>query len=157
MVTAALLIALAGCRPRRAAEAPPVTPSVAPEADPAGAATAGAPDAAVAVAPLRPPAADRAKGTLCGAAGTGSRFAVRGVDAADVLNVRAAPDPASAIVGQLPPDATGVLGTGERRKRAGAAWRKIACGALQGWVNETFLAPEGRAARPAAKRVSRRR
>lgn len=58
----------------------------------------------------------------------------------DVLNVREAPDKGSAVLGGLPPDATGVRGTSNRRRVGGSTWREVECGNLRGWVNEKFLA-----------------
>jgi hypothetical protein len=72
----------------------------------------------------------------------GERLVVRDVDPTDVLNVRAQPHWKSPILGKLPPNATHVLGTPERRNVGGSPWRKIACGKVRGWVNERFLAPE---------------
>jgi hypothetical protein len=72
----------------------------------------------------------------------GPRYIVQGVEASDVLNVRAQAHWKSPILGKLPPHATHVLGTPERKDVSGSPWRKIACGKLRGWVNERFLAPE---------------
>lgn len=68
-------------------------------------------------------------------------MSVRGVDAADVLNVRAHPDWTSDVLGTLPPTATGIIGTPERKRIAGSSWRKVRCRGMVGWVNEKFLAP----------------
>jgi hypothetical protein len=85
---------------------------------------------------------DKPSGTRCeGGSGKGERFAVQGVAANDVLNVREAPDKASAILGELPPDATGVHGTANRRRVGSSTWREVDCGNLHGWVNERFLSP----------------
>jgi hypothetical protein len=67
---------------------------------------------------------------------------VQGVAADDVLNVREAPDKAAAVLGALPPDATGVRGTPNRRRVGASTWREVECGDLRGWVNERFLARE---------------
>ena len=56
--------------------------------------------------------------------------------------MRQAPDKASAILGELPPDATGVRGTANRRRVGSSVWREVECGNLHGWVNERFLARE---------------
>jgi len=64
---------------------------------------------------------------------------VHGVATDDTLNVRESPDRASAILGELPPDATGVVGTPNRKKVGASTWREIECGPLRGWVNERFL------------------
>jgi hypothetical protein len=67
---------------------------------------------------------------------------VQGVAADDVLNVRESPDKAAAVLGGLPPDATGVRGTANRRRVGSSIWREVECGNLRGWVNERFLARE---------------
>lgn len=82
--------------------------------------------------------APREESGTCGS-GPGERLSVRGVDLADVLNVRAKPDWTSEVLGTLPPTATGVIGTGERQKAGGSSWRKVRCRDLSGWVNERFL------------------
>jgi hypothetical protein len=80
--------------------------------------------------------------TGCGP-GAGERFFVQGVAATDTLNVRAEPDPRAAVLGELPPDATGVIGTEETARVGSSIWRKVRCQRTIGWVNERFLAPEG--------------
>jgi hypothetical protein len=92
-------------------------------------------------APAYKPVNDKPSGSRCeGGSGKGERLAVQGVAANDVLNVREAPDKASTILGELPPDATGVRGTANRRRVGSSTWREVECGNLHGWVNERFLA-----------------
>ena len=80
-------------------------------------------------------------GSRCeGGTAKGERLSVQGVAADDVLNVREAPDKAAAVLGGLPPDATGVRGTPNRRRVGASIWREVECGNLRGWVNERFLA-----------------
>jgi len=102
--------------------------------------------AAAAPAPAPEPArpgADRPPGSRCeGGTAKGERLSVQGVAADDVLNVREAPDKAAAVLGALPPDATGVRGTPNRRRVGASTWREVECGNLRGWVNERFLARE---------------
>jgi hypothetical protein len=87
------------------------------------------------------PSADRPPGSRCeGGTAKGERLSVQGVAADDVLNVREAPDKAAAVLGALPPDATGVRGTQNRRRVGASIWREVECGNLRGWVNERFLA-----------------
>jgi len=89
------------------------------------------------------PSADRPAGSRCeGGSAKGERLSVQGVAADDVLNVREAPDKAAAVLGALPPDATGVRGTPNRRRVGASTWREVECGNLRGWVNERFLARE---------------
>ena len=89
------------------------------------------------------PSADRPPGSRCeGGTAKGERLSVQGVAADDVLNVREAPDKAAAVLGALPPDATGVRGTPNRRRVGASTWREVECGNLRGWVNERFLARE---------------
>lgn len=82
-------------------------------------------------------------GSRCeGGSGKGEPLSVQGVAADDVLNVRQAPDKGAAVLGGLPPDATGVRGTSNRRRVGASIWREVECGNLRGWVNERFLARE---------------
>jgi hypothetical protein len=94
-------------------------------------------------APARRASARPSSGGPCGG-GTvkGELLSVQGVAADDVLNVREAPDKSAAVLGGLPPDATGVHGTANRRRVGASTWREVECGSLRGWVNERFLAPE---------------
>jgi hypothetical protein len=122
--------------------APPPPPPVAvapPEPDPA---PQGMPSSYRKNAPVHKAVvrhrAPREESGACGS-GPGERLTVRGVDLADVLNVRAKPDWTSEVLGTLPPTATGVIGTGERQKAGGSSWRKVRCRDLSGWVNERFL------------------
>ena len=61
------------------------------------------------------------------------------VDPGDVLNVRAAPDPYSSIVGTIPYDGVNVRITGEGVPVGYAHWFPITYEGVTGWVNETFL------------------
>ena len=65
---------------------------------------------------------------------------VVGVEANDMLNLRAAPDAKAAKTGTLPPDAAGISVVAVDTK--GADWVKIAKGTVSGWVNAKFLAYE---------------
>jgi hypothetical protein len=104
---------------------------------------APAPEPAPSPAPVYKQVADKPQGGPCaGGSGKGERLTVQGVAADDVLNVREAPDKASAVLGGLPPDATGVRGTANRRRVGASTWREVECGQLRGWVNERFLARE---------------
>jgi hypothetical protein len=95
--------------------------------------------------PVPKPVDDKPRGTTCEATGGhGELLSVTGVAADDVLNVREAPDRASAILGGLPPDTTGVRGTSNRKRVGGSSWREIECGKIRGWVNERFLAAGAR-------------
>ncbi|MEA2699897.1 MAG: hypothetical protein QOI66_4168 [Myxococcales bacterium] len=118
------------------AEPPPVEEPVA-VAPPRPPVPPPAPPRAPAPAPARP----RPKDDRLGACGTGKgpRFNVRGVDEQDTLNVRAAPDTQSDVLGQLSPHATGVLSLGQRRHVGASTWHKVKCGGVVGWVNERFL------------------
>lgn len=66
-------------------------------------------------------------------------YAVVLVAPGDVLNVRAEPDPAAAVVGTLGPAARGVVATGERRPVGSAEWAQVRVGAATGWVNAAYL------------------
>ncbi len=148
--------------PPAPAAAPPPPPSPPPAAAPAHELTvessvpvpmpprrvsrhlaAAAPRPAPPPEPAEParPSADKPTGSRCeGGTAKGERLNVQGVAADDVLNVRESPDKAAAVLGGLPPDATGVRGTSNRRRVGGSIWREVECGSLRGWVNERFLA-----------------
>ena len=76
---------------------------------------------------------------------TPAGYAVTGVAADDMLNVRSGPGVGNMITGMLPPNATGILPTGQSAQSAdGGTWWQIADPALPGgtgWVNARFLAP----------------
>jgi hypothetical protein len=76
-------------------------------------------------------------GTPCEVGGAkGPYYDVWGVEASDVLNVRSEPGATAAVLGELPPDSTGVSLLGDK---AVGSWRKIECGKVRGWVNAKFL------------------
>ncbi|HET7522999.1 MAG TPA: hypothetical protein VFJ79_02530, partial [Acidimicrobiales bacterium] len=60
----------------------------------------------------------------------------------DTLNVRAEPSPHAKKVGEIPRDATGVVGLGPVQTKGGAVWRKVRFGSLAGWVNDAYLKPD---------------
>jgi uncharacterized protein YraI len=64
------------------------------------------------------------------------------VDPSDVLNVRAAPGPEHPVVARIPPEATGIVAIGARRRVGGGFWREVTYGDAHGWVNEKFLVEE---------------
>ena len=117
-------------------------------------ATASAPAAPAAAAPIAPtsqpvtaaPQAQTQAQTQTMPVG----YAVTGVAADDVLNIRSGPGTENMITGMLPPNATGITPTGDSAQSAdGGTWWQIADPALPGetgWVNARFLAP---AAQPA--------
>jgi len=89
-------------------------------------------------------------------------YAVRGVAAGDVLNIRAAPSAKSAAIGQVPHDGRALQNLGCRggptfaewqtmseaeRTRAGRKrWCKIRYQGVEGWVAGWFLAEDSGAA-----------
>ena len=76
------------------------------------------------------------RGSPCEGSGKGASYDVWGVEASDVLNVRAQPSASASVLGELAPDTTGVSLTGDKS----GSWRKIECGKVVGWVNGKFLA-----------------
>jgi len=134
-------------RPAPVAEAEPLPPPPPPPSPPPPVAVApepepvpqGMPSSFRRNAPVHKAPRHRVVETGSCGSGSGERLSVRGVDLADVLNVRAKPDWTSEVLGTLPPTATGVIGTGERQKAGGSSWRKVRCRDLSGWVNERFL------------------
>ncbi len=72
---------------------------------------------------------------------------VTGVAADDRLNVRADIDRVghfseAAVIGSLPPDATGVAATGRAVRLGEARWAEILFGGRSGWVNARYLRRE---------------
>lgn len=67
-------------------------------------------------------------------------FAVKGVAADDVLNMRDAPN-GNQVVGRIPPDARGIVALGPRKKDQGT-WAQVRYGSVTGWVNVRFLTPD---------------
>lgn len=67
-------------------------------------------------------------------------YRVAFVAANDTLNVRRRADADSAVVGQLPPDATGITVAGEGQSvRGGGLWLPVETAAGSGYVNGRFL------------------
>jgi hypothetical protein len=124
--------------PRHAARTPAPTPAARVTA----ASTRPAPDPAPEPAVGYMAVQDKRAGSACpaGGRGDGELLSVHGVAENDTLNVRESPDRAAVVVGELPPDATGVRGTANRKKIGASMWREVECGKLRGWVNERFLA-----------------
>ncbi|MCC5999601.1 MAG: SH3 domain-containing protein [Pararhodobacter sp.] len=127
------------------------TPAPAPASQPAAPTQPAADTSAAAApsaAPSQPVTAAPQTQTPVAAAG----YAVTGVAADDVLNVRSGPGTENMITGMLPPNATGITPTGDSAQSAdGGTWWQIADPALPGgtgWVNARFLALAG-AASPA--------
>jgi Bacterial SH3 domain len=75
-------------------------------------------------------------------ASEGRRFFVRGVDRSDVLNIRAEPGAKSPVIGEIPPETTGIVSTGARRQVGPGIWREVTYRGVRGWVNERFLVEE---------------
>lgn len=71
--------------------------------------------------------------------GTGTAYRVVGVEAHDVLNVRARPGARAPVVGALPPNATGAVKTGRTARVGSQIWAEIRYRTLRGWVNARFL------------------
>ena len=143
-----LILSLEGCKSHQRARRPrAATPPVAVEEPPPPPPKVEEPPRP---APPPPPKEDASP---CGPRGKGPHFAVTGVEAADTLNVRVAPDPQSEVVGQLLPNTSGVADLGRQQKVGPATWRKVRCGALIGWVNGRFLDPDEGDRKATAKRM----
>src|SRR6185369_8650579 len=84
-----------------------------------------------------PPPKPRHGGVCIGGTAHGPYYDVWGVESSDTLNVRSEPNANANVLGELPPDATGVSMLGEK---AVGSWRKVECGKLRGWVNGRYLA-----------------
>ena len=118
------------------APTPPAAPAPAPASAPA------TPAAAAPTAPVSQPEITAAQPQTQAPPTT---YAVTGVAADDMLNVRSGPGVQNMITGMLPPSATGIRPTGQSAQSAdGGTWWQIADPALPGgtgWVNARFLAP----------------
>ena len=84
-----------------------------------------------------------------GAATAGRYYSVVNVDADDTLNVRTGVGPGGSlgdttIVGELPPDATGIEATGRTVEFEGRRWREILHDGDAAWVAARFLEAEDR-------------
>ena len=67
-----------------------------------------------------------------------------GVEADDVLNVRAAPDPSADVVAELDPLDDGIEPTGHNRQvDDGAIWAEVTVDGTTGWASTAFLAHPG--------------
>ena len=64
---------------------------------------------------------------------------VTGVEKDHVLNVRAMADHRSAVVGEIPASAAGVLPTGRIQRFGDQDWYQIVRGDLLGWVNARYV------------------
>ena len=73
----------------------------------------------------------------------GSEVAVIGVAHDDVLNVRSGPGVEFDIVATLDPTSTDAIALGEGRLLVGSIWQAVEAGAVEGWVNSSFLAQIG--------------
>lgn len=74
----------------------------------------------------------------------GAELAVVGVEANDVLNLRAGPGTDAAVVVELAPLATGLVATGHNRAlEAGGTWAEVSAQGATGWVNVAFTAQLG--------------
>ena len=79
-------------------------------------------------------------------AGVRERYSVVGVAADDTLNLRRAPEASAEIVAQIPPDATGLVSTGEIQRTGATLWRRVVYDGKRGWVSARFLRKEALAA-----------
>ena len=109
-----------------------VTPTIMPT--PAATVTPTATTAPTATREIVPTATPLPSGASPGA------YAVVGVASDDVLNVRAGPGVAYAVVGTIPPYGMGVRIAGEGQLVGESPWAPVAYGDLTGWVNSRYLA-----------------
>ncbi len=65
---------------------------------------------------------------------------VTGVDAGDVLNIRATPSASAEIIGTLAPDATGIEVVAANPE---GTWGQVNTGETAGWVNLTYMEARG--------------
>lgn len=81
---------------------------------------------------------------LSGPAEAMYEYKVTGVAGGDVLNIRDGIDSAqqvssAPIVGSIPPDTEGVLGTGVTIEVGGSLWRQVVHRGIKGWVAARYL------------------
>jgi uncharacterized membrane protein len=73
-------------------------------------------------------------------------FRVVGVTAPDALNIRERPESqnnisTAKIVGRIPANASGIVGSGATRNVGGTRWFEVRYKDVRGWVNGKYLAP----------------
>ena len=68
-----------------------------------------------------------------------AQFQVVYVAPDDVLHVRSGPGVGNDIIGELPPDATGITITGDGQMVEGSLWVPITANGTSGWVNTVYL------------------
>ncbi len=73
----------------------------------------------------------------------GDELGVVGVEADDVLNVRAGPGVANEIIEILDPTAIGIVATGRNRLLTESIWYEIEVGGDTGWVSSRYVAYVG--------------
>jgi hypothetical protein len=85
------------------------------------------------------------------------RLEVRGLADWDRLKMRLAPGPSSPAVGEIPPRASGVVGTGRQRHVGRAVWHQVEYQGVRGWVHGRYVrreagsVPDGHRREPAAR------
>jgi Bacterial SH3 domain len=94
----------------------------------------------MAAAPVRPPGALRASGSVEQPTRSLPSFRVAGVDYDDVLNVRNGPSADHSVIGRIAPDAAGIKIVGS----CISAWCPIQHRGITGWVNSVYLLQIGR-------------
>lgn len=99
-------------------------------ATPAAKAADAIPPVASASAAAPGPAAEASKGVT---------YAVIGVAADDVLNVREKPDAASKKVYSYGPTGKNIRATGQHQEKGATPWVEVAFDGGTGWVNRLFL------------------
>lgn len=70
------------------------------------------------------------------------RLEVRGLADWDRLKMRLGPGPTSPAVGEIPPRASGVLGTGRQRQVGRAVWHEVEYQGVRGWVHGRYIRRE---------------
>ncbi|HEX2871051.1 MAG TPA: SH3 domain-containing protein [Polyangiaceae bacterium] len=116
----------------------------APAKDDAPVASATPP--AAAAAPAAPsvstPASAAAEGASATPSVTERKYAIVGVAANDVLNVREKPDAGSKKVYSYAPSSKGIRTTGEHVEKGGTPWVEVVFEGGKGWVNRLYLSEQ---------------
>ena len=169
---ACVVLLIVGCStatptaaPAETATLPPATPSPTATAAPTHTPTATAlpthtptvPPTATPTftpSPTPTPTEGPPRGTLLPEIEPGT-YAVVGVALDDELNLRAAPGADQAVVGTIPPYASGLQVTGRGRRAGSAIWAPLPYQGLEGWANSAYLARQvGQVSEPVAMRAA---
>ena len=82
----------------------------------------------------------------------GTELVLHGVSKGDKLNMRGYANAKSAVIVELPPDATGLIATGRASQSGTDTWVEIKYGSKRGWVNSRYIRAQAAKPETAAQR-----